>query len=70
MYMRKPANIAISIHAPRAGSDHVIFEPGYELVDISIHAPRAGSDVPEVGKDDELNDFNPRSPCGERHVQE
>ena len=33
---------------------------------ISIHAPRAGSDVPKIETADELEDFNPRSPCGER----
>ena len=38
---------AISIHAPRAGSD---FVPGHDsnISEISIHAPRAGSDTPAV----------------------
>ena len=83
-----PPLVAISIHAPRAGSDG-----RYVAVDrigsISIHAPRAGSDYPcffsitsaagfqstlpvrgatEALKDakDAEEDFNPRSPCGER----
>ena len=55
----------ISIHAPRAGSDHTVGLAGLCIL-ISIHAPRAGSDM---SADDLLQpapDFNPRSPCGER----
>ena len=33
----------ISIHAPRAGSDHLPFR-SINAYNISIHAPRAGSD--------------------------
>ena len=33
---------------------------------ISIHAPRAGSDMPDIRKTHRYDDFNPRSPCGER----
>ena len=33
---------------------------------ISIHAPRAGSDKAAGYTDTELENFNPRSPCGER----
>ena len=33
----------ISIHAPRAGSDHIP-DMTFEVFYISIHAPRAGSD--------------------------
>ena len=36
--------VAISIHAPREGSDGVTPEPDYQG-QISIHAPREGSDV-------------------------
>src|SRR5699024_7505896 len=55
----------ISIHAPRVGSDlpHQGADPGPE---ISIHAPRVGSDS---GREDRVplrENFNPRSPCGER----
>ena len=34
---------------------------------ISIHAPRVGSDDLWDGIKTSLRDFNPRSPCGERH---
>ena len=34
---------------------------------ISIHAPLAGSDLAELAQADMDSDFNPRSPCGERH---
>ena len=78
---------AISIHAPRAGSD-IFHDPDNAIFDISIHAPRAGSDfqftnyvlykiisihAPRAGSDNVgvrnwtgKDDFNPRSPCGER----
>ena len=60
------ARLLISIHAPRAGSDGVGSSKG-QTEQISIHAPRAGSDVPgRVGGTMNVN-FNPRSPCGERH---
>ena len=36
-------------------------------VAISIHAPRVGSDRELPGVPDAADDFNPRSPCGERH---
>ena len=35
---------------------------------ISIHAPRAGSDERPAYTAGSFEDFNPRSPCGERHV--
>ena len=35
---------AISIHAPREGSD-LLEQMAWKLVDISIHAPREGSDA-------------------------
>ena len=35
-------------------------------VDISIHAPRVGSDGLRRGHDCKPDNFNPRSPCGER----
>ena len=40
---------AISIHAPRAGSDTYYFFVPNRLVWISIHAPRAGSDGKSAG---------------------
>ena len=36
---------------------------------ISIHAPRAGSDPDRPAQQHQDADFNPRSPCGERHAQ-
>ena len=35
---------------------------------ISIHAPRVGSDPADCGAYKQDNHFNPRSPCGERHI--
>ena len=57
---------SISIHAPRAGSDRVSAESS-RVATISIHAPRAGSDDNGNNKTTPSSDFNPRSPCGERH---
>ena len=36
---------------------------------ISIHALLAESDAVQNTKIDKLNDFYPRSPCGERHQE-
>ena len=36
---------------------------------ISIHAPRVGSDPDDANCAGRANDFNPRSPCGERFAQ-
>ena len=57
--------IAISIHAPRAGSDVYRFL-GWSTLFISIHAPRAGSDKWLTCLSGGGDNFNPRSPCGER----
>ena len=55
----------ISIHAPRVGSDL-----GQAAIlggnIISIHAPRVGSDFASLSKRCAPENFNPRSPCGER----
>ena len=56
----------ISIHAPRTGSDAY-----YDSLDaaenkISIHAPRTGSDRDCKTMRGIRDDFNPRSPHGER----
>ena len=40
---------------------------GEHAGDISIHAPRAGSDPTPGARTNPCWDFNPRSPCGERH---
>ena len=57
--------LAISIHAPRTGSDDflVIFRVA---CCISIHAPRTGSDAVEQRTNLGAGYFNPRSPHGER----
>ena len=58
--------IQISIHAPRRGSDFVPYRLLWRHW-ISIHAPRRGSDRRQECKYHSLQDFNPRSPQGERH---
>ena len=59
------AGSAISIHAPRGGSDFFQFVQG-GAGGISIHAPRGGSDG-GIPKGERIQrDFNPRSPWGER----
>ena len=57
--------IRISTHAPRAGSDLTSSCP-HTLIVISTHAPRAGSDPAGARSEPVQQDFNPRSPCGER----
>ena len=57
----------ISIHAPRAGSDGVPLVCAAGNDGISIHAPRAGSDFSAARELANSLNFNPRSPCGERH---
>ncbi|EQW45440.1 hypothetical protein HMPREF9017_01561 [Parascardovia denticolens F0305] len=57
--------VAISIHAPLAGSD--LGRPRKETrSEISIHAPLAGSDRQASRRRRQSRNFNPRSPCGER----
>ena len=58
--------IMISIHAPRTGSDSVVWHPQPCEAHISIHAPRTGSDAARRTKCRAGADFNPRSPHGER----
>ena len=66
--------IAISIHAPREGSDRIP-PRSVLLVDISIHAPREGSDLIPVVFDDigEISIHAPREgsddPDGPHAVQ-
>ena len=61
-----PMTACISIHAPRTGSDSARRLQA-RLLGISIHAPRTGSDKGPRSDGDADNDFNPRSPHGERH---
>ena len=58
----------ISIHAPRVGSDGIIFVFGEDLHCISIHAPRVGSDDAPRALPRPASNFNPRSPRGERRL--
>ena len=58
---------AISIHAPRVGSDVSLSSLSILALVISIHAPRVGSDLLSNVEVLKLQNFNPRSPCGERH---
>ncbi len=41
--------VSVSIHAPRAGSDKLIFFIETLFNSVSIHAPRAGSDADDAG---------------------
>ena len=56
---------AISIHAPRVGSDATSKRSAW-CCRISIHAPRVGSDHDRQRPPSPGGYFNPRSPCGER----
>ncbi len=58
---------AISIHAPREGSD---LNDIYYITSgsISIHAPREGSDEYAFDNAKNKTNFNPRSPRGERRI--
>ena len=61
------ASIQISIHAPLAGCD---LARTYHLISliISIHAPLAGCDYNQSCVQWVEGDFNPRTPCGVRHI--
>ncbi len=59
----------ISIHAPREGSDSSGNVCIAKWLSISIHAPREGSDGRGNGSPRPKNNFNPRSPRGERHAK-
>ena len=60
-------NQEISIHAPRTGSDAAQNLRLVSLRFISIHAPRTGSDEMNTTLETMQENFNPRSPHGERH---
>ena len=55
----------ISTHAPRTGSD-ARYQRAIIRRNISTHAPRTGSDCCGWFRKDLSQDFNPRSPHGER----
>ena len=56
----------ISTHAPRTGSDVLVRPPDGQHEEISTHAPRTGSDAQRIFPVPSRNNFNPRSPHGER----
>ena len=60
---------SISIHAPREGSDPGGRHRQFHLR-ISIHAPREGSDRKPPASLLGLSNFYPRSPRGERQVEQ
>ena len=62
--------VAISIHAPRVGCDDVIRPGRLEALPISIHAPRVGCDPPGRPAMLWTCNFNPRTPCGVRRVEQ
>ena len=59
--------IVVSIHAPRVGRDHCQWRRGKRQT-VSIHAPRVGRDILLVCGKILTIGFNPRAPCGARHV--
>ena len=61
--------VIISIHAPRGGSDHHHQSNRNRTNQISIHAPRGGSDKTLGRGPWNTEDFNPRSPWGERRYR-
>ena len=61
--VREP--LKISIHAPRTGSDDAVRRKRLGI-HISIHAPRTGSDSRRKRTMVATENFNPRSPHGER----
>ena len=61
---------AISIHAPRVGRDDTAALLLVTWISISIHAPRVGRDRSGWSRCGCSRHFNPRAPCGARHVFE
>ena len=64
-FQARVSHTAISIHAPRTGSD-ILAVPAALVFAISIHAPRTGSDRRPSAGSSASRYFNPRSPHGER----
>ena len=59
----------ISIHGPRVGADSRIPGQSAPAPAISIHGPRVGADDTANSWPDIILDFNPRPPCGGRHLK-
>jgi len=53
---------AVSIHAPREGSDFLGIKDDIHQLLVSIHAPREGSDLLRLCCMFQITRFNPRSP--------
>ena len=60
----------VSTHAPLAGSDTITSNAIYNDVVFQPTLPLRGATVPRERRPGVLRRFNPRSPCGERHVRE
>ena len=58
----------ISIHAPHTGSDDSFCPNCCGIISISIHAPHTGSDAQILSAGKVVDNFNPRSPHGERRL--
>ncbi len=58
----------VSIHAPRAGRDYIVW---YFVgrMNVSIHAPRAGRDSSTPDLTPAELSFNPRAPRGARRLR-
>ena len=67
-YKKYRAEIKISIHAPHAGCDCKFSKSSSSSSSISIHAPHAGCDRASTVSLYCPFDFNPRTPCGVRHL--
>ena len=65
MMSTRRSAFAISIHAPRTGSDGRFVAAIYEFVDFNPRSPH-GERLCFVRKQRISNHFNPRSPHGER----
>ena len=59
---------SISIHSPHAGRDRTA-GAAVDTAQISIHSPHAGRDDVCGACYSRICDFNPLSPCGERHAE-
>ena len=66
--IRGSVSLSISIHAPRVGRDEVSELLAMTRVKISIHAPRVGRDRISLFRRCRRCYFNPRAPCGARHL--
>ena len=62
-------NSSISTHAPLAGRDGAIYVTTVTTDGISTHAPLAGRDGNAACSSALRADFNPRAPCGARHIR-